>query len=239
MIRSERRYVLEMSRFSDEELVVLARECGFLPARQELLLRYFDPMKKWIAAHAREAGLGAADIEDAQGDGVLASLEAVAKYDTWQLARNQGRSFRSFLYAVLLVRFRDFLRRLWRTRRRYGSTLNEPESLESAAEHDSDRPTRGAVPLAANADPAQLTECREQMTCLCSALGMLDNRSRCLWERLAAGASLHAIAEDWGVSYHRVRRWRTRLLADLRACLHGSGKNAALRRRFRARTAKE
>jgi DNA-directed RNA polymerase specialized sigma24 family protein len=160
MIQSERRYDLEVSRFSDEELVVLARECGFLPARQELLLRYFDPMKKWIAARAREAGLGSADVEDAQGEGVLSSLEAVARYDTWQLARKNGRSFRSFLYAVLLVRFRDFLRKHWRTRHRYSHSLTGPEGLETTAEDRTGRHLHGTALLAVQDDPAQLSEGR-------------------------------------------------------------------------------
>jgi RNA polymerase sigma factor (sigma-70 family) len=235
MSRRELRYDLEMSRLSDEELVLLARECGFLPARQELLLRYYDPMRRWVAARAREAGLGTADVEDAQGEGVLSALEAVAKYDTWQLARKQGRSFRSFLYAVLLARFRDFLRKHWRTRHRYGRSLTGPDGLEAAAEQRTGRRRAGRALLVAHEDPAHLSECREQMTCLRRALGMLDHRSRALWDRLAAGASLHNIALDWSVPYDRVRRWRTRMLRVLRAFLHGPEKNEGRQRRFRAR----
>jgi RNA polymerase sigma factor (sigma-70 family) len=218
MSQGEPHYDLDLGKFRDEELVVLAHECGFLPARQELLLRYYDWMRQCIAARARRAGLRAADVEDAQAEAVFSFLEAVARYETLQITIRNGCCFRSFLYTVLAARFLDFLRKLRRTRRRFGCHFSDAPHGEDRSGHGRAGPRNANLPAVA-ASPAQQTEWRETMACLHRALQRLDDRLHLLWDRLAAGASLHEVAAEWGISYDRVRRWRKEMVNHLKSWL--------------------
>jgi RNA polymerase sigma factor (sigma-70 family) len=211
---------LDLSKLGDEELIVLAQECQFLPARQELLTRYYDWMKRQIVGHARRVGLGRDDMEDAQAEGVASLFEAIAKYDTLQLGRKTACSFRGFVRMVLQARFRDFLKKLWRVRRR-----QRPSSGGAALEEAVHGPltqTDSSPPWREAGDPVQVVEWREQLERLQAALGQLDERSQLLWKRLAAGASLQELAAELEVSYDRVRRWRQQMLADLGTRLQSS-----------------
>jgi RNA polymerase sigma factor (sigma-70 family) len=199
-------YDLDMSKLRDEELVVLAKECGYFPARQALLTRYYAWMKRQIVFYARPVQLGREDVEDAQAEGVSSMLEAIAKYDTLQLGKRSGCSFRSFLRVVLQARFRDFLKKVWRIDGRQAPATITAAALEEASGRGGDDPVRAA-------------QWREQLERLQQALAQLEGRFRLLWERLAAGASLHELAGELGVSYDCVRRWRHRMLANLSAQL--------------------
>ena len=84
-----KKYDLDLSRMADEALVILAQECAFRPATDEVLRRYYEPMSQLIAWKARFPWL-AADLPDAQQNGVFAMLEAIAGYDTWEVAKPRG-----------------------------------------------------------------------------------------------------------------------------------------------------
>ena len=113
-----KRYDLDLSRMGDEALVILAQECAFRPATDELVLRYYERMNPLIARKARGLGL-TADLPDAQQNAVFAILEAIAGYDTLEAARPRGCSFRTYLGRVVLARFGDFVRQLRRLRRQW------------------------------------------------------------------------------------------------------------------------
>jgi RNA polymerase sigma factor (sigma-70 family) len=204
-----------MTKLRDEELVVLAKECGFLPARQELLVRSYDWMKRQIVLNSRRMGLAGAEAEDAQEEGVFSLLEAIAKYDTRQLGKKDGCSFRSFLRQVLLARLRDYCKKMRRSRHRYDQSATARRVLEDAADHRACAATFTALPGLNLSDPSAEVEWREQLARFQNALRQIDCRLQLLWERLAIGSSMHDIATEWGVSYHRIRRWRHRMLAAL------------------------
>ncbi len=204
-----------MSRLADEILVVLAQEANFLPARQELLARFYDSMCRQINGLTRRCWVSAADRDDAQGEGVFALLEAIARYDTGQLGRETGRSFRSFLRTVVRARFTNFLRNTGRRRRRY-RPLSALGDLSPAA--GCGRGRRGTGNPVGN-DPCLAAIGREDAARLHQALLTLDDQMQRLWQQLAAGASLQEIAQSWGASYDQVRRRRRKLLANLAARL--------------------
>ena len=106
-----RRYDLDLAGLEDEQLVVLAQECGYAPARDELIARCHGLKDRLIHRCASRSGLQEADRMDAQQDGVLWILEAIREYHTVQQVRPRGCRFRTFLYRVLLSRFSDLLRR--------------------------------------------------------------------------------------------------------------------------------
>ena len=106
-----RRYDLDLAGLEDEQLVVLAQECGYAPARDELIARCHGLKDRLIHRCASRSGLQEADRMDAQQDGVLWILEAIREYNTGQQVRPRGCRFRTFLYRVLLSRFSDLLRR--------------------------------------------------------------------------------------------------------------------------------
>jgi DNA-directed RNA polymerase specialized sigma24 family protein len=111
-----------MAKLEDEQLVVLVQECGYVPARDELISRCNDLKDGLVHRRAARSGLQEADRLDAQQDAVLWILEAIREYNTGQHVIPRGCRFRTFLYRVLLSRFIDLLRRQRRrqTRLRLG-----------------------------------------------------------------------------------------------------------------------
>jgi DNA-directed RNA polymerase specialized sigma24 family protein len=68
-------------------------------------------------------------------------------------------------------------------------------------------------------DPAEVVERREALARLDQALGRLGEGARRLWELLATGLRLHAVAKELGVSYDSAKRQRQKLLAGLKSQL--------------------
>lgn len=196
---------LDLAVMDDEALVVLAQECDFAPARDELILRYgsqTDRMIRWLA-HCRSQG--DADVEDALQNAVFWIVEAVNKYDTNQIGKTNGCSFRSFVFRVVTARFKDFAKHLRRV------------------EGHLDRTTRcsheGFQPIDASEqpkDPAQIAESRDSMNRLQETLRNLSAESARLWQLLSEGKSLHEIAKLLGKSYDSVKRRRRKLVEQLK-----------------------
>ena len=204
-----KKYDLDLSRMGDEALVILAQECAFRPATDEVLRRYYEPMSQLIAWKARFPWL-AADLPDAQQNGVFAILEAIAGYDTLEATKPRGCRFRTFLGRVVLARFGDFVRQLRRLRRHYGRLHEAGEKLAAC---------RGRCPGSRGGDPVEALARWEAMARLQHALEGLDEELRRLWRELASGKKLRQIAREQGVSYDRVKRQRRRLLGQLAAQL--------------------
>jgi RNA polymerase sigma factor (sigma-70 family) len=208
-----KRYDLDLSRMGDEALVILAQECAFRPATDELVRRYFERMSQLIARKARGLGL-ASDLPDAQQNAVFAMLEAIASYHTLEVAKPRGCRFRTFLGMVVLARFGDFVRQLRRLQRPCCG-------LHEAGE----RPAvcQGWCPGSREGDPVEALARREAMARLHQALEDLDEALRGLWQELADGKRMRQIAREQGVSYERLKRQRRRLLARLAALLRNAG----------------
>src|SRR5262245_23568683 len=98
-------YDLDTTRIEDEPLVVLARECGYSPAHDELLRRGHAQAVRLITHLAAHIGLQDADCKDAQQEAVLWTFEAIQRYRTQEQGRAGGCQFRSFLHRVLKARF--------------------------------------------------------------------------------------------------------------------------------------
>jgi hypothetical protein len=117
MLAGAKKYDLDLSRMADEALVILAQECAFRPATDELLLRCYERMNLLVALKAKRLWL-AADLPDAQQNAVFAILEAIAGYNTLEAAKPRGCRFRTYLRRVVLARFGDFVRQVRRLQRR-------------------------------------------------------------------------------------------------------------------------
>jgi hypothetical protein len=223
MSQANQAYDLEISSLRDEELVVLAQECGYLPARQELLRRCFAWVMRLVTTLTRSAQLQAADAEDAQGAAVLSLLEAIARYDTGQLGRRNGRSFRSFCAVVLGDRFRDFLRKLRSDSRRHVLTPFEANPRTDTSVRCRRDLYLGEPPAGVDQDPARLAELSERAARLHLALARLNDLSRSLWEHLASDGRLVDFAKHHGLAYDGVRRLRDQTCRDLKALLKPGG----------------
>lgn len=190
-------YDLNLAAWDDEPLVVLAQECGYQPAKTELLLRHRERCGRLIGQLARRRGLRPADVEDALQDAVFGVLKAIARYDTRQLGRQKGCSFRAFLSRVVGDRFKDFVRHLWRSQRRCVFCPDVPDDGAWA-----DHPAR-------DGDPARTLERAELAAALREWTGHLGDRDRDLVHGLLAGLRLRAAASQVGISYDRAKRsWR-------------------------------
>jgi len=200
MHEEAKKYDLDLARMADEALVVLVQECKFRPAADELVMRYYERMNKLIALRVKRRWI-AVDVQDAQQNGVFAILEAIARYNTLEVAKPRGCSFRSYVSIVVMARFWDFVRHICRVERRYSRLDEHPAGRKS--------------------DPVQALARQEEMARLHCALERLDEPLRRLWQELSSGKKLPQIAREQGLSYGQVKRQRQRLLAQLAAALSG------------------
>ena len=122
-----------MALVDDEALVVLAKECEYGPARDEILLRYSPQTERLIQWLARTTEFGNADVEDARQNAVFWTVEAINKFDTDQSDRDRRCSFYSFLYRVLVARFKDFNKQIRRLDRRQKLTSTDADSEDPLA----------------------------------------------------------------------------------------------------------
>jgi RNA polymerase sigma factor (sigma-70 family) len=208
------KYDLDLTCLGDEELVVLAQECAFQPAAQALMLRHFHWLSSLVARKARHTGLVNADVDDAQQETVFWMSEAIAHYDTLELARPTGCRFRSFLYLVVSARLHNYVRRIRRLNKRYqraGRSFGEGTKLPTG---DNLRVTWNHLAMD---NPALALVRQENQTRLRRTLDRLGEPARILWDCLAAGMRLRDFARQQGVSYHQAKRQRQKLLAKLRA----------------------
>ena len=208
---------LDLAVMEDEALVVLAKECEFAPARDELLVRYGGQADRVIGWLAYPQGFTRSDIEDARQNAVFWIVEAVKKYDTNQIGKPKGCSFRSFVYRVLIARFKDYAKHLRRVEHHYDRTACCGEEEASASDVDC-RPE----------DPATIVEIRESMNHLHETLARLDSESGRMWRLLAEGKSLRQIAADLGVSYDSAKRRRRKLIEQLKLRLNPSRESPGL-----------
>jgi len=209
-------YDLDIAGLEDEQLVVLAQECGYVPARDELISRCNGLKDRLIHRRAAWSGLQEADRMDAQQDAVLWILEAIREYNTGQQVTPQGCRFRTFLYHVLLLRFIDLLRRQRRRQARLQLGACAFAGLPSAP-----APPHGS-PAGANGcggAPQRGMEQDELMAPLRQELDRLGGLARELWDLLVRGMRLREIAAALDLSYDAAKRQRRKLIAQLRARL--------------------
>jgi RNA polymerase sigma factor (sigma-70 family) len=196
-----RAYDLNLSPVRSEELVVLAKECDYQPAQEELLQRHDSGARRLIASLAAPVSLSPADLEDAQQQAEFALMEAIASYDTAHIGKQDGCSFNTHLHQVVTRRFQDFLK----SRRRYERGLDRSKSAETASESGHSKTSPRAHDSARD-DPARRAQRREANERLREVLDRLDPDQRQLWDRLAEGMKLRDIAEELGISYDKAKR---------------------------------
>jgi RNA polymerase sigma factor (sigma-70 family) len=211
-------YDLDMTRLGDEQLVELAQECRFRPARDELIYRCLTLARQLVVLHASGSRLQEADSQDAIQEAVLWILEAIERYRTAESVKPGGCRFRSFVRRVLASRLVDFVRhrRLW---------TNLPIADKGAAwpRQDLDRPCVDdrPTPDSPSLDPLASAEKDEMQARLRRALARLGEDDRRLWDLLVAGTPLRQVAAALGISYDRAKRRRRKLLARLKSSLTG------------------
>ena len=199
---------LDMALVDDEALIVLAKDCDYSPARDEILLRYSSQTERLIQWLGRSTEFSAGDLEDARQNAVFWTVEAISKFDTEQAERARRCSFYSFFYRVLVARFKDFSKQVRRVERRRVLTSAGSDE-EGSLGHLFRDPS----------DPALIAETEEALERLQAALGQLDEEAREIWQRLCAGVSLREIATELGLSYDAAKRRRRKLIAALKAHL--------------------
>ncbi len=203
-------YDLNLSQMADEPLVVLAKECQFQPAEQELLLRYRMWSNRLIVQLGRKRGLTLHEIEDAAQDAVFSVIKAVQRYDTRQMGRIQGCSFQAFVGRVATDRFKDFVKKLYRIKTRFGRSLHRYEHKETGDVSGLDANSRLACPKKSN-DPVHMSQRREMDAELRRFLDGLDAAACQFMEHLLAGDSLRDASAHAGYSYDKGKRMRRKL----------------------------
>jgi RNA polymerase sigma factor (sigma-70 family) len=209
---------LDLTQLEDEQLVVLAQECDYQPARDELIARCLRLVRQLVSHWASCKGLQEADSRDAEQDAVLWILEAIRRYRTVESVKPGGCHFRTFVHRVLTSRLVDFVRHL-RLRNHF------PLSQDGVAflSQDPHRQQDEEVPAPAGPDPNPVTraEADEAQARLDLELERLGADDRELWDLLAAGTPLRQVAATLGISYDMSKRRRRNLLARLKGALTG------------------
>ncbi len=209
-------YDLDMTRLEDEPLVVLAQECGYRPARDELICRCLRLARQLIGHFASRYSLQAADSQDAEQDAVLWILEAIERYRTTESVKPGGCHFRSFVHRVLASRLVDFFRHL-----RLRDHLPLAGARVVCPGQDPHRPRDEEDPALHAPGPNPLTSVEEGevQSRLHQELARLGEADRGLWDLLAKGTPLRQVAAAHGISYDKAKRRRRNLLARLKSSL--------------------
>lgn len=189
-------FPVDFTQLENEVLVVLAKECGCVEARNALYERLREDVENLISICAGGAHLQEADKEEAGQEAFFAVLVAIRDYDTLQLARPDGRGFRSFVYQVITARFLNFVRGL----RRQESHFDQIGNVEL---------------LAVKSDAERQAARQELLERLREAVAALDEEARSLWALLLTGIKLTELADHLGVSYDSARRRRNMVLIAL------------------------
>jgi len=211
-------YDLDMTRLEDEQLVVLAQECDYHPARDELICRCLGLVRQLVGHQASGNRLQEADSRDAEQDAVLWILEAIRRYRTAESVKPGGCHFRTFVHRVVTSRLADFFRHL-RLRNHFplarigvACRRRSPHRLQDEG-----------APGSGSPDPNPLTRAEEDeaLARLRQELGRLGAADRELWDLLAEGIRLRQVAAALGISYDVAKRRRRNLLARLKLALTG------------------
>jgi RNA polymerase sigma factor (sigma-70 family) len=211
-----RKYDLDLSKIGDEELVLMAQECGFRPAANELVLRYHQLMTRLIACKARQTNLTENDVEDAKQNAVFALFEAIARYNTLEMVRPGGCRFRSYGRLVTMRRFWDFVKQIRRLQKRYHCAARaDGNAAAEPIEAGRGKYASNLLHQRINDDPGDAAARQELLGKLSQVLERLEEQERALWQELLAGKKLRQIACELGIGYDAVRRQRRKLLAHL------------------------
>ncbi len=204
MAENDGSFDLDMAMMDDSALIVLAQECDYRPARDELIVRYANQRDRLIRWLASSTEFKIVDVEDACQNAVFWTVEAINKYDTEQIVKERGCSFYTFLNHVVVRRFKDYCKSLRRKERPYDRTF-DPQTPE-AFSNSAGQPTN---------DPATIAESQEAQTCLYAAIAQMDGQSCRIWELLVEGNNLREISVELGISYDAVKRRRRKLITHL------------------------
>ena len=207
-------YDLDLANLRDEELVVLARECGFQPAEAALLERFQGWTQTLIGQLGRRRGLAPTDVEDAAQDAVFGVLKAISRYDTRYVGLRGGCPFQAFLRRVVTDRFKDFVKKLWRYQGRFGKSVNTMSEAATGTDTDYGHGTHSFHDGKAS-DPVRTVEWRELMGRCRDFVGQLDDTGRGLVDGLMDGLRLRVIADHLRISYDSAKRRRRQLLGEL------------------------
>ncbi len=210
MIEQQVGFDLDLTKMADDALMVLAAECGFNFAEDELILRFEARKNRQIAVLATGMGLSREDLEDARQEGVLWIKEAIRSYDTNEIGKPGGCGFSTFVHQIVARRFLDFTKHLRREENHYDQSPAATDSLAADCENvegtATGHPAAGAT---GPSDPEAAAQRHEFTAALNQALDELDDIARRILEMRLSGKSLHDVAEELGISYGVVRgQWR-------------------------------
>ena len=207
----------DLSRLTDERLVFLVQARDSIPARDLLTKRHLAWVGNMVSRLGAQRNLSDEDRDDAHQDAVLWIFEAIDQFDTGQIDRSHRCCFRSFVYRVVTMRFRDFFRRLARLDRYKRQLPQVTYKTDVGRRHL-------AVQLARDAhheksDVISSAERHEMALRLHAVLQQLDGGMREMGELLTAGVALREIATRQRISYDAAKRRRRKMLEHLRYCL--------------------
>jgi RNA polymerase sigma factor (sigma-70 family) len=205
MATTSKKYDLDLSKMEDEQLIVLAQECGYQPAANEVLRRHHPRLGRLIAYQAKRTTLTPHDVEDAQQNAVFALVEAIAGYDTQEMVKPGGCRFRTYGRLVSMRRFWNFVKQIRRRQERH-HTFARVDGLVAVS---------SPLFVCVMPGPGDLAARQEMRERLSHVLGRIGEKMRALWQALAAGRKLRQIACQQGISYDAVKRQRRRLLVFL------------------------
>jgi RNA polymerase sigma factor (sigma-70 family) len=197
---------LDLTKLETGALVVLAKECEFKLAADEIVVRLRERTNRQIAGLARALRWNADDVEDAQQEAYCWLAEAIRTYDTREVGKLGGCNFETFAYQVVERRFLDFARHVGRLENHFDHSMPPFSGIDVS----DDGPVRTCARIGKCSDPASIAEWDEFKAALNQVLAELDDLARRIWEmHILGGMSLHEVADELATSYDSVRhRWQ-------------------------------
>jgi RNA polymerase sigma factor (sigma-70 family) len=207
---------LDLTKMDDLPLVVLTRECQFIPAWHELVLRHTTWIKPAILKTLAPKGIQQADIDDAIQESVIAIKRAIERFDMHQACRPNGCGFRTFLNRVVHDWLIDFLRKLSRDKSRHPqSRITTSGRRDDCVERmpSKDSGCASAAERDSNAEVAAIRN--ERIHRLHAAILQLPPNLQQFVRRFLGGMNMHEISDQLHISYFGVRRLQKKSFEQL------------------------
>ena len=212
---------LDPYKMEDWELVFLAKEAGWKPAGEILVVRHLGWVKPMVVQLTRnEDPWSREDMEDAQEEAALAIYRAIDRYDLEQYLKPGGCSFHSFLAMVVHDWVHDFVRKVRSARKQLGDSLDA--ALEAGGGSGGKTELGKTIPaaLASTRDnPAAAAELAEQIERLHNAIAQLPPQQREVMELHLKRMKIHEIAHKLGTSDEAMKGRKKRAIDKLRDML--------------------
>jgi RNA polymerase sigma factor (sigma-70 family) len=211
-------YDLDLAKMDDGVLLVMAVECEYDEAANELVVRHLQWISNLVCVIAKRYGLPVHDIDDVRQEASMAVKKAVKRFDTSQMTRLNSRSFRALAGRVIADSIKDFVKHEARVQRHLVHAPHVAPVTHAGVEDCECTPVFDRACLR-DESPAVRVEQKEMHERLQKAIGQLSTELRVVAGLMLDGYKLGQIAERLSIGYELAKWRRRQVLQKLKTAL--------------------